>query len=151
MKNLLFSGAAALLVAVWAAAVQTSDYSSSDSQDNPPLLPMVTALDANHTGISEGAAPRKGGRALSLTAYQHYRQHIDKNIQRLTSLRQIAMECHLSIAGVSRMFQIYGHQNVDRYLLRLKKNQAPGPLRQLTQPITSQQNTPWPDLYLAGR
>ncbi|HUD84690.1 MAG TPA: AraC family transcriptional regulator [Candidatus Saccharimonadales bacterium] len=135
MNKILLIAAPALLAIAWTVNVQLSDNSSSDSRDNPLPQPIVTALDTNHNGIAVARVPHKGGQTFSFAVYQRCRQDIDNNFQRLTSLRQIAMECHLSVTGVSRAFQRYGHQNPYQYLLCVKKNQAARLLRQ-SQPVS---------------
>jgi AraC-like DNA-binding protein len=74
--------------------------------------------------IAEARAPHQGVETLSFTTYQHCRQHIEKDFQRLKTLRQIAQECHLNAAYLCRLFQRYDHQSPYQYLLRLKMNQA---------------------------
>jgi AraC-like DNA-binding protein len=74
--------------------------------------------------IAEARAPHKDAGTLSFTTYQQCRQHIEKNFQRLKTLRQIARECHLNAAYLCRLFQRYDQQSPYQYLLRLKMNQA---------------------------
>jgi AraC-like DNA-binding protein len=74
--------------------------------------------------ISESRAPHEGVETLSFTTYQQARQHIEKNFQRLKTLRQIALECHMDAAYLCRLFQRYDHQSPYHFLLRLKMNLA---------------------------
>ena len=74
--------------------------------------------------ISEARAPGAGIETLSFTTYQQCRQHIEKNSQRLKTLRQIAEECHVDAAYLCRLFQRYDHQSPYQFLLRLKMNLA---------------------------
>lgn len=74
--------------------------------------------------ISEWRAPRTGVEALSFTTYQQCRQHIERNVQRLKTLRQIAQECHVNAAYLCRLFQRYDHQSPYHFLMRLKMNLA---------------------------
>lgn len=113
MKNLLFAGAAAILITARGAAVQPPDSVSANSRNNSRPVPSVTALNTNHNGIA------KHSERLSFTTYLQCRLHIEKNFQRLTSLRQIAMESHLSEGDLISMFERYGHENPYQYLLRI--------------------------------
>lgn len=74
--------------------------------------------------IAEARAPHEGVETLSFTTYQQCHHHIEKNFQRLKSLRQISQECHVNAAYLCRLFQRYHHQSPYQYLLRLKMNQA---------------------------
>jgi len=74
--------------------------------------------------MSESHAPRAGVETLSFTTYQQARQHIEKNFQRLKTLRQIAQECHVDAAYLCRLFQRYDHQSPYQFLMRLKMNLA---------------------------
>jgi AraC-like DNA-binding protein len=84
--------------------------------------------------ISESRAPRAGVESLSFMTYQHCRQHIEGNFQRLKTLVQIAEECHVDAAYLCRLFQRYDHQSPYQFLMRLKMNlstewlQQPGTL-----------------------
>jgi hypothetical protein len=111
MKKLLLIAAAALLAAAWTVSVQLYENSSSGWRGNPQPLPIVATLDTNHNGISPSRASHEAAGALSFTSFQRCRRHIDKNFQRLTSVRQIAMECHLTVGHLGRLFQLYGHQS----------------------------------------
>jgi AraC-like DNA-binding protein len=74
--------------------------------------------------ISESRAPQEGVETLSFTTYQQARLHIEKYFQRLKTLRQIALECHMDAAYLCRLFQRYDHQSPYQFLLRLKMNLA---------------------------
>jgi AraC-like DNA-binding protein/quercetin dioxygenase-like cupin family protein len=84
----------------------------------------VKLLECLALKISESRAPRAGIEALSFTTYQQSRQHIEKNFQRLKTLRQIAQECHVDAAYLCRLFQRYDHQSPYQFLMRLKMNLA---------------------------
>jgi AraC-like DNA-binding protein/quercetin dioxygenase-like cupin family protein len=74
--------------------------------------------------IAGAHAPLAGVEKLSFTTYQQCRQHIEKNFQRLRTLRQIAQECHLDAAYLCRLFQRYDHQTPYQFLMRLKMSHA---------------------------
>jgi AraC-like DNA-binding protein len=74
--------------------------------------------------ISESRAPLKEAGGLSFNSYQQCRQHIEAHFQRLKTLRQIALECHLDSAYLCRLFQRYDHQSPYHFLMRLKMNLA---------------------------
>src|ERR1017187_1731300 len=72
--------------------------------------------------MSESRAPRAGVETLSFTTYQQARQHIEKNFQRLKTLRQIAQECHVDAAYLCRLFQRYDHQSPYQFLMRSEEH-----------------------------
>ena len=74
--------------------------------------------------IAESRIPEESAETLSLLSYQHCRKHIEDNFQRLKTLDQIAVECHLDAAYLCRLFQRYDHQSPYRFLMRLKMNLA---------------------------
>jgi AraC-like DNA-binding protein/quercetin dioxygenase-like cupin family protein len=74
--------------------------------------------------IAESRIPHESAETLSLLSYQHCRKHIEENFQRLKSLEQIAVECHLDAAYLCRLFQRYDHQSPYKVLMRLKMNLA---------------------------
>jgi AraC-like DNA-binding protein/quercetin dioxygenase-like cupin family protein len=74
--------------------------------------------------IAESRIPHESAETLSLLSYQHCRKHIEENFQRLKSLEQIAVECHLDAAYLCRLFQRYDHQSPYKFLMRLKMNLA---------------------------
>jgi AraC-like DNA-binding protein len=74
--------------------------------------------------IGESRIPHESAETLSLLSYQHCRQHIEENFQRLKSLEQLAGECHLDAAYLCRLFQRYDHQSPYKFLMRLKMNLA---------------------------
>jgi len=74
--------------------------------------------------MSESHAPRAGVESLSFTTYQHCRQYIEEDFQRLKTLGQIALECHVDAAYLCRLFQRYHHQSPYQFLMRLKMNLA---------------------------
>jgi AraC-like DNA-binding protein len=80
--------------------------------------------------ISESRAPQEGVESPSFTTYQQCRQHIEAHFQRLKTLRQIALECHLDSAYLCRLFQRYDHQSPYHFLMRLKMNLAAECLQQ---------------------
>jgi AraC-like DNA-binding protein len=97
--------AAALVITVWALALKSYDTSSFESRDNvgPPIV---------------------AGPALSFITFQRCRSHIDQNFERLSTVRQIALECHLSDVYLRRLFHRFGHQSPAQYLAALKKSRA---------------------------
>ena len=74
--------------------------------------------------IAEARAPLTGTETISFTTYQQSRQHIQEHFQRLKTLQQIALECHVDGAYLCRLFQRYDHQSPYQFLMRLKMNQA---------------------------
>jgi AraC-like DNA-binding protein len=101
-------------------------------QRSSPLSQELCAklLECMALEIAESGAPHHTAEALSFTTYRQCRQHIEKNFQRLKTLRQVAQECHLNAAYLCRLFQRYDHQSPFQYLLRLKLNQAAEMLNQ---------------------
>lgn len=84
----------------------------------------VKLLECLALKIAGARAPLAGTEALSFTTHQRCRQHIEKNFQRLKTLRQIAQECHVDAAYLCRLFQRYDHQSPYQFLMRLKMNLA---------------------------
>jgi AraC-like DNA-binding protein len=74
--------------------------------------------------MSQSHAPRAGVKSRSFTTYQHCRQYLEEDFQRLKTLRQIAQECHVDAAYLCRLFQRYNHQSPYQFLMRLKMNLA---------------------------
>jgi AraC-like DNA-binding protein len=90
----------------------------------------VKLLECLALKISESRAPQEGVETLSFTTYQQARQHTERHFQRLKTLRQIALECHMNAAYLCRLFQRYDHQSPYQLLLRLKMNLAAERLQQ---------------------
>ena len=74
--------------------------------------------------IADSIIPTETRQSPAFTTYQRCREHIVTNFQRLTSLEQIAHECHIDQAYLCRLFRRHDHQTPYRYLLRLKMNRA---------------------------
>jgi transcriptional regulator GlxA family with amidase domain len=143
MKSLLFASAAAVIVATSAAIVQDSNNSASyffyDSLPRP--ISTMTNLNTNRTEDAQPRPHHVSAQISSFKTFQVCRLHIEKNFRRLTAVRQIAMECHVSVDALNRSFQHYGHQDPYRFLMNLKTNQTTELLRQKNESISSRQNT----------
>jgi hypothetical protein len=137
MKKLSWIAAAAvaLAAAAWSVTVPPSDDSAYDPLENPmpPAQPhrpaprtVVNTLDTHRVGTAKAlASPRgPGSPSVAYRSYRQCRQHIDQNYLRLTTVRQIALECHSNAAYLSRVFKRYAHQTPDQYLLHLKRIHA---------------------------
>jgi len=81
-------------------------------------------LEALVLKISDARAPLPGSDTLAFSTYQLCRNHIDRHFLRLRSLGQIALECHVDMAYLCRLFQNYDHQSPYRLLTRLKMRHA---------------------------
>ncbi|HUD46262.1 MAG TPA: hypothetical protein VMR33_05510 [Candidatus Baltobacteraceae bacterium] len=148
MNKVLLIATASLLAMAWAVRVQILDNSRYEFQDNPPALPFLTPVKAD---VVTTRAPHNGADKYSFATYLQCRQYIDRNYQRLTSLQQVAQECHLNVGHMVAMFEQYGHQHPNQYLLRLKKNHPAGLLQQKTGSVTAKQDASWPAASLASR
>ncbi|MEN1677998.1 MAG: AraC family transcriptional regulator [Planctomycetota bacterium] len=62
--------------------------------------------------------------SASAATFERCRKHIDQHAERLTSLRQVADECGVDPAYLSRLFQRHGQQPPYQYLLRVRMSIA---------------------------
>jgi AraC-like DNA-binding protein len=74
--------------------------------------------------IAESLVPGEAAPTPAFATYQRCRQHIQSQHARLTSLGQIAKQCHVDPAYLCRLFSRYDHQSPYQFLLRLKMNLA---------------------------
>lgn len=74
--------------------------------------------------IAESRIPQETVETPSFLSYQQCRRHIEENFQRLRTLEQLAVECHLDAAYLCRLFQRYDHQTPYQFLTRLKMTLA---------------------------
>ena len=74
--------------------------------------------------IAESLMPWEATESAAFATFQRCRQHIRSHCGQLTSLEQVARECHIDRAYLCRIFQRYARQTPYQYLLRLKMNLA---------------------------
>jgi len=80
--------------------------------------------------LLEARAPRRGADSVAFATHQKCRQWIAENFLRLTSLEQVARECHVDTAYLCRLFRHFDHQSPYQFLTRLKMNVAAEQLQQ---------------------
>jgi AraC-like DNA-binding protein len=74
--------------------------------------------------IGESLSAWEAVQTPAFATYERCRQHIQANFARLTSLTQVARQCHVDAAYLCRLFRRYDHQTPYQFLLRLKMNLA---------------------------
>lgn len=74
--------------------------------------------------IAESRSTWEASQTPAYATYERCRQHIQAEFLRLTSLAQIARQCHVDAAYVCRLFRRYDHQTPYQFLMRLKMNHA---------------------------
>jgi AraC-like DNA-binding protein len=74
--------------------------------------------------IADSQMPGKAGQTLAFGTYQRCRQHIVEHCRRLTSLNEVARECHVDRAYLCRLFRRYEHQTPHQFLMRRKMHVA---------------------------
>jgi len=80
--------------------------------------------------LLEARAPHRGADSVAFATHQKCRQWIAENFLRLTSLEQVARECHVDTAYLCRLFRRFDHQSPYQFLTRLKMNVAAEQLQQ---------------------
>lgn len=120
---------AVLIISAWAIAVAPTHNSDSEPpQDAQPtvakLLPRPLAVvdtgDNNRARIAKPDASHKTVQRNSVATYWRCRRYIEQNFQRLGTVQQIALECHLDAANLRSAFQHYGHQTPEQFLTHVK-------------------------------
>lgn len=74
--------------------------------------------------LADSLVPWETEQTPAFGTYQHCRQHIAENFDRLKSLEQVARECHVDRAYLCRLFRRYDHETPYRFLTRLRMNLA---------------------------
>jgi len=87
-------------------------------------------LDCLGVKLLEARAPLKGADSLAFVTFQHCRQFMQDQFQRLRTLEQTARECHVDTAYLCRLFRRFEKQSPYQFLIRLKMNAAAGQLQQ---------------------
>ncbi len=80
--------------------------------------------------IAESLSTWEAAQTPAFATYERCRRHIQADFTRLTSLAQIARECHVDAAYLCRLFRRYDHQTPYQFLMRLKMNLAAERLQQ---------------------
>jgi len=60
----------------------------------------------------------------AFATYDRVRKYIESNFLRLSSMEEVARECHVSAVHVSRLFQRFNRNGAYHFLTRLKMNRA---------------------------
>jgi AraC-like DNA-binding protein len=74
--------------------------------------------------ICESLSTWEAVQTPAFATYERCRQHIQANFAHLTSLAQVARQCHVDAAYLCRLFRRYDHQTPYQFLLRLRMNLA---------------------------
>ncbi len=74
--------------------------------------------------MREACTPLQSETSAAFTTYQNCRRFIQEHFQKIQTLEQIAIQCHLDTAYICRLFRRYDHQSPYLFLIRLKMNLA---------------------------
>ena len=94
----------------------------SDSRYSPLLC--ATIVQHLILKIAETATTHEARATAAFATYQACRDLIRKNCLALTSLEQIADQCHVDAAYLCRLFKRFDDRSPYQYLMRLKMNAA---------------------------
>ena len=91
-----------------------------------PLTPDVCAvlLRLLLLKITEGTTTESAPAARALETYRRCKQHIDRHDVRLRTLEQIALETHVDLSYLCRLFKRFDRVSPYKYLMRRKMNRA---------------------------
>lgn len=60
----------------------------------------------------------------AFATYDSVRKHMEANLLRLSSIAEVARECHVSAVHISRLFRRFGRTGAYHFLTKLKMNRA---------------------------
>jgi hypothetical protein len=88
---------------------------------------------------------------LPYADFWRVKRQIDFSFQRLKSVSLPALQCHMSVDRVNRLFKRYAHENAEKYLANLKRNSNTTTVSTNTELAAHQGTSSWPDPYIIGR